>query len=173
MTLIDNSFGKTFTPAMVVMGYLLIAMGVFGFVSSPLVGGIIILLGIFFSLSVNGIQLVSERKVYRTYTNILGMKFGKWESYEKYPQISILKRSISTVAYSRANTPSTTSRNTFYDIFLLTTNHRSKLMIQRSTDKETAKESALHLADQLGVEYVLFNPTISAKTQMRRSSRRK
>lgn len=172
MTLIDNSFGKTFTPAMVVMGYLVIAFGAIGILANPIVGVIFIFVGVFFALSKNGIQIVSDRKVYRTYTNILGMKFGKWQSWEKYPYLSILKRSISTVAFSRANIATTTSENTYYDIFLLTANHRGKFMIQRSTDKETAKAAALDLASKLNVEYVTYSPTISAKTQARRTNRR-
>ncbi len=148
-------------------------MGILGFSYNPIFGVILISIGIFVSQSRNGIELNPEQKTYRIYTKFLGLKFGKWHSYEKYPHLSILKRSISTTVYSRAHVAVTTSRNIYYDIFLLSANHRVKLMIQRSFDRETAKKSARHLALQLGVDFVAFNPTISAQTQARHYFRKK
>ena len=166
--MITYKLRKTFPPATVYGGYIVMIVGLIN-IPFYLVGGLLAcLIGAFISLSWNGVQIDIEQRAYKSYTRIYGFKFGKWQSVDDYPHVSILKSTQSFTAHSRANIPGVTGRNTFYQVCLLDENHRKKLPLKNEKDQEAATATAKDLAMKLGLSFTKYAPIVSAKTQMRR-----
>ncbi len=107
----------------------------------------------------------SDSKVYRGYTSFVGFKTGKWKSYESCPYLAILRRTIARSRTSQLGVTREIGRDTYFDIFLLNKTHRVKLLINRQKGQDEAKLLARDLAEKLNVEYVAYNPVLSAKTR--------
>lgn len=166
---IHHKFGSTFPTHILVAGYILMVMGLLIALSYPLAGLSFAFVGTFLSFTKNGMLFNPSTKVYRSYTSYLGIKMGKWQSYESYPHLAILRRTISKSRTSRMGVSKEVARDTFFDIFLLNKTHRVKLLVNRQKGQEEAKQLARDLAQQLGVDYVAYNPMLSARTRgMRR-----
>ncbi len=169
MKTINNKTGKTFTPSMVGAGYTVILIGLLIIFSGHYISGAIILLvGGFIALSYNGIEIDDISGRYRSYTSIYGVKFGEWKTTNEFPYISVLKKTESTTAHSRANIASTTSRETFYEVCLLNKTHRKKLVLKRAYTPEEANEFAEKLTTFLDAEITIYKPVLSQKTINRR-----
>jgi len=50
------------------------------------------MIGVFVSLSYNGVHLDLSPDRYRSYSNIFGIKIGKWQSLRDFGAVSILRR---------------------------------------------------------------------------------
>lgn len=168
---LDNNFGKVFPPAIVYGSYLIFALGIYSTLFN-FFGLLFVLLGAFGAFARNGMLLNPEKDSYKSYTWFLGLKLGSWQSMEGYSDLSILKSKQSTKAYSRAMIETETSNEEFYDIYLLSKNHRKKLLIKRSSLYDQAKIEAELLAQALNRPLVPYQPQLSAATQARRARRR-
>ena len=60
----------------------------------------------------------------------------------------------------------------YYGVYLLTSSHRTKVLVNKFKNLEKAKEFITQTAMELNKEYVQYNPVISERTRMRRSNRR-
>lgn len=166
--MLNFKLAKIFPKPTIFAGYVLILLGIMLFVFQPL-ALIVSLIGVFISLSYNGIQVDPEKRLYRSYSNIYGIKIGKWESLDPYSSISILRREDAYRAYSYSMS-SMEERRIYYGVFLLNASHRKKLEIQRHGDMKEATFSAKGLSSALSLELVHYKPEIStrsAKTRRR------
>ncbi len=167
----DYILGKTFPPATVYGGYAILAGGLYGMTANLGLGALFALVGVFIAFSKNGMRLDPAAKAYQSYTKILGIRFGKWISLEKYKETCLLKTSLSSKAYSRTMQETETSRDTYYNVYLLNKNHLQKLLIARFRLYEEAEREAHHIAQSLDMPFVSFQPQISKSTRMRRTRR--
>lgn len=169
--IIQHKLGKPFAKGLVFGGYFILGAGILATVTGSLSGLFLVAIGTFASFTTQGILLNYEAREYMDYINILGLKLGKWRSYETYPYLTIMRRKESITGHSRSMGASTTMTEVHYDVFLLSQSHRQKLLIKRLGEKENAKWAAQDLAERLGVEFVAYNPAVSAQTRMRRQRR--
>jgi hypothetical protein len=166
--MIDNKIGKFFPPAVNAVGYIVLVLGVFSILADPFIGIAVALMGAFVAFAQAGVEIDPNSKQLRAYTSLFSIKKGSWESMEPYSDITVLRKRITTTAFSRANRPATTSDDVVYDVCLLDRTHRSKRIIKRLLDEETATKSAAQLAETLGLNYGAYNPEISAATRAKR-----
>ena len=161
------SLGKSFPSATIFLGYFLALFGILALASNFILAFILIILGLFFSFSKEEIEFNLRQKKYRRVTNLLGMKSGKWLDLSSLPYLSILKNNVANKLTSRTLV-STTNKETFYEVHLLSPSHRKKVLIQRFETLEEAKEKAKVLAVKLEKEIVAFSPKPSERTRQRR-----
>jgi hypothetical protein len=131
-------------------------------------GPITAIIGIIISFSKNGIRLNIKTRQYVNYTKLFWMIFGKEKSFQKYCDISILKKTLVSLAYSRALIETETSRKIVFDVSILDSSHRKKIVVRRETNFEAAKIQAKYLSELLGMNYVNYNPVRTEKTMERR-----
>lgn len=168
MGIINNNLGKAFPPAMVFAGFVLIAFGIYIISQGSWLGILIVLPGGFIALTNTGIMIDPANNRYKGYTTIFWIKTGSWKSLDDFPDMTVLRSNISTTAFSMGNRPSTTSKETYYDICLLTDSHLRKLLIKRCRDFETAKVEITKLAETLGKRKTNYNPLISSSSRAKR-----
>lgn len=171
-TISINKFGKSFAPATVVAGYVFIVIGIATLFSSYIAGIILMIIGIIIAFSYFGVMLNSNTKEYKEYNSICGIRIGSWKSYDGFPQMSVLRNKVVTNAFSRSNRSANTSSDIVYDICLLSSNHRQKVVIQKAKDETKSIQEANELAKILGVELSTYKPVLSAKTQTMRDNRK-
>ena len=97
------------------------------------------------------------------YTSFFGFKTGGWKSLEIYKEIAILKSLVNYKSYYKATIP-LTSRETYYDIYLLDKTHRKKLLIKRLINKDQSILDAESLASLLKMELTTYKPILSEKS---------
>ncbi len=160
------SFGYMFPPPMRYAGFAILVIGVissFGAIwSLPITG----LVGGWMSFRKSGVQIKPSNRLRREYTSFL-VKHGKWFSYEDYPCLAILKGREGYAAYSRAMVEQRVTEEV-YDLYLLSKDHRKRLIVTRFKDEADADEKGPDLAEKLGLTWTVYNPVVSEKTRQRR-----
>ncbi len=166
--MIDNDLGKAFPPAAVVIGYIFVATGLFIAFGNPVLGIGLAAVGAFGAFARTGVQIQPEKKTYREYTALFGVAVGGWKPMEDFADVAVLKKTLTTTAYSRANRPVTTGSNDFFDVCMLDPTHRQKQVIKRLTDKDLAVKEARSLANLLNLRYGPYDPQLSATSKAKR-----
>lgn len=166
--MIDNKLGKFFPPVTVVIGYVFLAIGLLLIIGSPFLGIGLALIGTFGAFAKAGVQINANERMFREYTDLFGLKTGKWQSMDGFTDLAVLKKRITTTAHSRTNQSATTSSDEYFDVCLLDKSHRRKQIINRFTEMDMAVHNAQELATKLNLNYGLYNPEISAATKARR-----
>jgi hypothetical protein len=166
--MIINEIGKLFPPAVTTVGYVLLILGVLFTLVNPLLGNGLVLIGIFVAFAKKGVEIDPDSRRLRNYTGLFNIKIGEWESMEDFSDIAVLRKRITTTAFSRANRPATTSDDLVHDVCLLDKTHRRKRVIQRLIHEKASIESAIQLAKTLGLTYGAYNPEMSAETRAKR-----
>jgi hypothetical protein len=163
----SNKIGFSFAMPVVVIGVAIILFA-FAMISiNPFLGIGFILAGGFMSTSSYGTQIDLENKKFREYGSAFGIKNGKWNSLDVLPFLSLMKSRSGYTVYSRTNR-SSTDVDDFYEVCLLTQNHRKKIVVQKFSYKKDATEFLNKLSTTLNKPIVEFNPEISQKTKNRR-----
>jgi len=161
--IINNVRGKSLPSLAVYTGYLILVLGLFKFLIEPLSGLIITFIGGLLCFTITGIQIDLNENKYRMYTSFFGFKTGGWKSLEIYKEIAILKSLVNYKSYYKATIP-LTSRETYYDIYLLDKTHRKKLLIKRLINKDQSILDAESLASLLKMELTTYKPILSEKS---------
>lgn len=159
------TFCPTFPSHLIVVGYLLMLIGLLILLTNLIVGLALAGIGSFLSFARNGIEFNPTERLYKSYTSYSGLKMGQWKSYKSYPHLAILRRTIARSRTSRMGVSREVGRDIYYDIFLLDKSHRAKLLVSRQNNPEEAKRKARLLTEHLKVEYVAYNPQLSARTR--------
>lgn len=171
--------GKSFSRSTVIVGYLLVLLALYLLYSS-LWGSIskkielsyeffyvfiplFILFGLFISLSTDWITIDLKKRSIYVYSRVLGIKIGNNKKLSTYGFTSILSRSLNAriggfnlggVSYI----PEANIKELKHDVFLLTSNHRNKLLLNRFDTFEEAKEFGDMIADYIQKPLVKYNP---------------
>ncbi len=125
-------------------------------------------IGLFILFAEEGAQFKPKEKLYRHYSGIWGLKFGKWKSYAGYTDMALLSQRVSATGYFQGVIP-LTQEGMAYDLYLLTPNHRNKIVayvFNNKIDVENANPELI--AKQLGVKFTNFAPKMSEQTLARR-----
>lgn len=170
--ILDSKLGRFASPAMTATAVILTIVLILAFyqnINQNIFAGLVLLLiTSFVVFAKNGICISANPRRYKSYISFLGIKFGKWQQLNGYIDIAILRKTVSNRAYSRANVSAETSRETYFDICLLSPNHRKKLIVASFKDKEIAFDVAHKMAVKLNMKYAEYNPIISEETKARR-----
>lgn len=140
----------------------------------PLIG-----VGVLPLLFISGAQTDPDLKRLRNYTSFLGLKIGKWHSFDRYPELVIIKRknmiSLAWGAYSGGQavaggggggnggsfmTSSWGPKRSFYsyELYAMDINHREGIMINRSDSEEDHKEMCRRMSQVTGLPWVSYSP---------------
>ena len=154
--------------ALTVVGYVFFLFTITLFISGAFIVGIVFLIiGVFLSFSVVGIQVDSEKNRFNYYERILFVKMGKWRSFDEFPDVSVLTINQKHSSRSLTNMEFT-SKSIVYKVHLLNETHREKIMIQIFKEEEKAILFAKDFAARTGTNFTIFSPEISEATLSRR-----
>ncbi len=166
--LIDNNNGKSFSQPLIYVGYTLIIFGLYTLINAIVPGLIVTLIGIFIGFSSTGLTLNPNTKEFREYTIMFGIRVGKWQSLENYPDLSLLKRTIGYSALSRGQRELSDS-DSYIDICLLSKSHRKKILVKRMQNKEEALIDAKLIAEKMGLNLTAYAPKVSNRSRMNKA----
>lgn len=167
--MINNKIAKIFPPGLVGLGYVIGVAGIITILQQSPISILLIALAIFMTTSTKGILLDPDKKRFKEYQQIFGVKFGSWESMDEFPDIVILKKNLSSkvTTYFTAS-EGIISESTVFDICLANKSHHKKIEAARIKNLEKAKELANEYAAKLNKEVKPYNPVISARSRARR-----
>jgi hypothetical protein len=165
--IIRNSFGFVLPSTGVMFSFVLMACGGVlvatsgGMLNGKLIFGTFIFLvaGVGATLRSGAIIDTANRKM-KVYVSFFGIKSGEWKDMSAYPYLTIFKTNLASTVSSRGNV-STKLMDVAYDVFLLTKNHRERVLIFTCDTKEKAQATAQVLAKKLDKEVVIYNPQSS------------
>jgi len=155
---IDNKINKFFPPGVVYIGYALLLFSLPVLISDILIGILLILFGSLLSFTFNGLQIDKVKNEYKEYTNCLGIYLGKWKSLEKYSCLVILTRILGYKTFSRGQVEVNTS-DRYFEIYLMSENHRLRLLIGRFQKEENAIKKINDLERKLNFNLEIYCPS--------------
>ncbi|AGC77628.1 hypothetical protein LX97_02182 [Nonlabens dokdonensis] len=154
----DFKVANFFPPMTRILGVLIFVIGVVGVITNGIQVIFIALIGFAIVFSTKGVLIdVSDNKL-KEYNSFFFIKFGKWQSFDKFPHITVLEITEKTSVSSHTTLVSASSREMVYRITLLSKSHYQKLLLQQLKDKEKAHQETEKLADLIGLKKVVFSP---------------
>ncbi len=127
-----------------------------------------IILGLVIITGKDGIEFEPKAQFLKEYYQILWVNFGLWKSYHDFPFIAVLKSTEIRRHQSMYSAVETADRKVFYDIFLMDKSHRKKILIKRFKEEGDANLQSQQICKELGLEFTVYRPVISARTRRRR-----
>lgn len=165
---LDEKLGAFFPPTSRFVGQITFVAGMIAAVFTPIVGLFFASAGAFVGFSKSGVLLNPGNKTYKYYIGLFGLRFGKFQSYEQFPYLSVLRTKVTSSAFSITNRNAVTGTNLYFDVYFLNQSHRERVLIRRYSSQFEAKENAQELGVLLSKEVVMYSPKVSAETQRRR-----
>ncbi|WP_375239760.1 hypothetical protein [Aurantibacter sp.] len=125
------------------------------------IGLILLILGLFLATAKDGIILDKRNNKFKKTIFFLGLRLGKWKSFERFTDIAILTGNIGLGFYRFIASQKTTTfhSNKVFEVYMLTKNHRERIILKRYKQEEKATISAQDLAYELGMELNIFSPS--------------
>ena len=152
---VDNKLDKAFGPSGVFAGYILLIVGVVSILSG--VGLIVALIGAFTAFTYSGVQINTDKKVYRSYSSLFGaLKVGQWKKLSGFTQITVLKSKKKYTTFSRSNRSIETSQID-YRVNLVAPNRNDRVAVKKCSSLDEAYVYAEGLGAQLDIPVVRFN----------------
>ena len=162
------STGKFFPKPVVLLGYVGVLFGAFSLMESWVVGLIYITVSVFLSFNTGTLEIDVENQRLRNYPFLFGLKLGSWRTIKEYTEIAVLRSTLSEKTFGGRTSVSVTTTDVVFDICIMDSSHRKKLVIKQFDDKEMAQMELLKLAESLQLTPTKYNPVISQKTRNRR-----
>lgn len=151
---VDNKLDKSFGPSGVFAGYVLLIVGVVSILSG--VGLIVALIGAFTAFTYSGVQINTDKKLYRTYSSVFGaLKVGHWKKLSGFTQITVLKSNKKYTTFSRSNR-SIETRQIDYRVNLVNPSKNERVAVKKCNSMEEAYVYADGLGSRLGIPVVRF-----------------
>lgn len=150
-----------------IMGVVMQLMGIYKFMELPLIATLIFGIGCFATYQWGGVEVNRCEHVFRSYTSILGIRRGEWIDLNKFPFVSVIKRSTSQRVYGQSMAGYDHTKQ-YYSVVLLNQSHRTKYVLKNVMGKEDAISAAERLASLLERELVNYSPTVARSSRARR-----
>jgi len=167
MNVIRINSGRLFPKPFIYLAYVLMIFGLF--ISLENIYGIaIILVAAFIVIAPQTIELITDEKLFRKSLSVFGFRFGKWNSYDNYPFISLISSDIVETTYGGRTNRSISVKSKYFILCLLSQSHRSKIVLKTYKDKTIALEDLEIYSQVLNLKKTVFNPQISLKTKNRK-----
>ena len=155
-----NRIGYVFQPAQRFAGWVLIVSGLAtAYVQSP-IAILISVFGVVVALLKKFVDVDPERHKIRISKSFFSfLPSGKWHGLQNYPFVTLMRRTLSSSVTNYGGQQSTSSgSNIYYDVLLLSNSHRSKIVINRFSDRDAAQSYANEIAKLLAREVVPYKP---------------
>ncbi|MBI3133233.1 MAG: hypothetical protein HYZ14_01025 [Bacteroidetes bacterium] len=166
------SNGFSFGPATRLVAGVMVVLGAFALLSGGagfFLGPIILLAALFALTSKFGTEISLSNNYIKEYSVAFGIRSGKWQSTLMLPDLCVIKlgktRGVANTYTGGIGTEVDASKN---EVYLLSANHRKKVLMKVCNSKKEAENFARDLAQKMGKNYVPFNPKISEQTKARR-----
>jgi hypothetical protein len=150
-----------------VFGIFAIISGGYGYVLGPP----ILLFTFYAHTSTFGMDISLSNNYIREYSKSFWYKRGKWVPTQLLPDITILKMGKSIGVNHMYSEKTAQFTKTVYSVWILSANHRKRLLVRETESAATAYEVAVFLAEKMGKNLVDFNPVISQATRAKRYER--
>jgi hypothetical protein len=139
---IDNKIEKAFGRTSVFTGIIFFFAGFFLMVAGfNIIGAITFSLAIFVGFTYSGVELDTERRLIRMYSNWFGfIRTGKWRSLKNYIGITLIPIARWESMASWTNRM-TASKTTEYRIYLVNDSRKPAIAIKKCKSHETAQNS--------------------------------
>jgi hypothetical protein len=175
--IIHHSFGSILPKTGVYFSYVMLACGllllvpevmamvsyrVFVVTGALILGTLLTVISALAATMRTGVYLDTANRRMRQYSSYLGVKSGKWNGMEMYPFLTLFKSKLSSTIYSRGNVALDLT-DTVYDVFLLSKNHRQRVLIYTCPGKDQALQMARILGKKLEKEVVIYNPQTTSR----------
>lgn len=170
--ILTHSFGKSSPPSLSFSGYVFLVIGIIGAFSNIYIGALFIIAGAFLGFFKSGVQINLQESTYRNYNSFFRLRQGKWKSLDTYSYITLMQNHESSATLSRSNRRAVTGATTYYDICLLSGNHREKLTIKRITDRDKASSEIKKLSEQLNLPMTKYMACVNSKYNNKRKPRK-
>lgn len=170
--ILTHSFGKSFPPSLAFSGYVFIVVGITAAFSHVYIAILFIVMGIFIAFTKSGIQINLKENTYRDYNSFFGLFQGKWKTLEPYSYITLMQNHEESATLSRSNRRAVTGATTYYDICLLSANHRERLTIKRITERDKASGEIKILSQQLNLPMTKYMACVNTKYNKKRKPRK-
>ena len=154
----DFKVSNFFPPVTRLLGVLIFVIGIIGLVTNGIQVFFIALIGFAIVFSTKGVSIDVANKKLKEYNNFFFIKFGKWQSLDQFPHITVLEITEKTSLGSHTTLVNSSSREMVYRITLLSKDHYQKLLIKQLKDKDIAHKETEKLADLIGFEKVIYSP---------------
>lgn len=159
--LIEIDHGNVFPMPLIIGGIVMIIMGIASIsdqgLFSILIGLGLTALGGYLSFSRSGIQIDLSSNMFREYYRYYGFLSGEWKRTSTFPYATVLRNTYSSNTYSRSNRV-TNQKESFFEVYLLSKTHRTKIFIKRLNSKVEAEKWLESFADTCSFEVVNYNP---------------
>ena len=134
-----------------------------------ILGGLFLVFGAAYMISSQfGTQVSIDNNQVREYHSRFFLKTGKWYDLKLFPDITILKISRSMTVTDRLGASHATFDTSKNEVYLLSANHRKKILLKICNSYADAEKNANELAKLLDKKIVQFNPKISKSTKDRK-----
>lgn len=151
---IDNKLDKAFSPSGVFAGYILLIVGVVSILTG--VGLIVALIGAFTAFTYTGVQINTDKNVYRTYSSLVGgIKVGHWKKLSGFTQITVSKSKKKYTTFSRSNRSIETNQID-YRVTLVNPSKNNRVEIKKCGTLDEAYVYAEGLSARLDIPVVKF-----------------
>jgi hypothetical protein len=164
---LEFSFGYVFPPNMRYLGYALVVFSGLALIFMEWWAILPLVIGISLCTRSSGTEYCKDSREYREFTKSFFRTSGKWLKVESYTDIAVLMGKEGFTAYSRGMVELNVSEKVF-DLYLLKPDHRSRLILKRTTSLEEAEQEGEALAKDLGLNWTAYSPEISERTRARR-----
>lgn len=161
------SFGYLHPSHMRYAGFIVMAISLGALLLAKPAALITLIVGYWLAFKSSGTEIDLEKRLYRPFTSSFGFKRGDWVSYATYPDIAVLHGKEGFTAYSRGMVELSVA-DTVYDIYLLSEDHRKRLILTRCKSAELAEKDCQELAKKLGLRCTAYAPKLSERTKGRR-----
>ena len=149
---------NVFYLPIIILGYILLIVPILLLVFHEMVVSLpLILVGIIFAFSWRGIAFNSSNKTFKIFVSFLGIRFGKWQSLEGFPYLSILFKNTGFALHGRSQ-QKVTLTNRVYEISLMNESHRTRFVVKKFKTDEEAKVEAKKIATNLALKLVIYSP---------------
>tara|TARA_R110002012_G_scaffold289815_1_gene483136 strand:- start:119 stop:607 length:489 start_codon:yes stop_codon:yes gene_type:complete len=116
-----------------------------------------LIIGLFLATAKSGIIIDKINNKFKNCVFFLGLEIGKWKTLSPFSDIALLTKNRGVKAYSRGQR-TTTFTNKFFEVYMLTNNHRERIILKRYKDEGKAKVFAQDIALQLNMKFAIFSP---------------
>ena len=154
---IQFDHGPSFPPPLRIGGGLFTLFGVIGATQGSVFAMALLLVGLYILSSRTGIIIDSEHRQFKDYTQLFGLKKGKWVEMMNYPDVAVLRTKYSTDTMTRGMTHIKDS-DVYFEVYMLTPRHRKRVLVSKHEGIGGAQEKAKELAASCGLNYVKFQP---------------
>lgn len=164
------SFGQGLRIALGILGFfglMALISGGAGFIIGP----IIVSISAYVLTSTYGTEISLSNNYVRAYTRSFGIKRGKWVPTVLLPDMTVLKMGKAMGMNQVFGPGEVKIESTVYEVYLLSANHRKRILLKETTDGKEAFIVAQELSEKMGKNLVAFNPVISKATRARRYER--